>query len=164
MEYERSSSNHSEMKTSGSLFRSAIPAWGFRSNWRNRYSTRSLQPNPRAPVWGFASAGQSLSLIAGACGRSVPLGTVQLFTLVCHLEAGSRDRRSTARGNVSADLSRGQTAKRVPASEKHTTAVRTSALGRQGPVASPGCRMSPHDPNAPVASDRFRSMLLSISR
>jgi len=59
---------------------SGIPALGFRRIWRNRYSTRSLPPNSTAPAWGFASAGQSLSPMVGACGRSVPLDAVQLFT------------------------------------------------------------------------------------
>jgi signal transduction histidine kinase len=52
---------------------------GFHRNWQNRYSTRSLQPNPTAPAWGFALAGQSLSLMVGVCGRRVPLGAAQPF-------------------------------------------------------------------------------------
>ena len=69
------------LKTSRFSFRSVIPAWDFRRNWRNRYSTRSLQPNPTAPAWGFASAGQSLSLMVGACGGSVRLGSGATFHL-----------------------------------------------------------------------------------
>src|SRR5580698_1068897 len=83
MEYESWSSSRSEPETERFLFRSVTPALGFRRSWRNRYSTRFLQPNPRAPAWGFASAGQSLSRMVGAYGLSVLLDVAQLFILAC---------------------------------------------------------------------------------
>jgi hypothetical protein len=61
---------------------------GFRRNSRNRSSTRSSQPNPTAPAWGFVSAAQSLSRMVGACGPRPPLGAAQLS-----LEPARRDSR-----------------------------------------------------------------------
>jgi signal transduction histidine kinase len=52
---------------------------GLRRNWQNRFSTRSLRPNSTAPAWDYASAGQLLSRMVGACGRSAPLGAAQPF-------------------------------------------------------------------------------------
>jgi len=53
-----------------------------RSRW-TRSSMRFLQPNLTAPAWGFASAGQSLSRMAAACGPLAPPGAAQLFSSPC---------------------------------------------------------------------------------
>ncbi len=42
-----------------------------------------LQPSLTAPAWGFASAGQSLSRMAAACGPLAPPGAAQLFSSPC---------------------------------------------------------------------------------
>jgi len=53
---------------------------GFPPQFAEQILTRSLRPNLTVPAWGFASAGRSLSLMVGACGRPVPLSAARLFT------------------------------------------------------------------------------------
>ncbi len=80
MARESWSSSQSKLKENRFWFHSPIPVKGFRRNRRSRYSTRSLRPNPTAPAWDFASVGQSLSLMAGACGPRPPPGAERRFS------------------------------------------------------------------------------------
>jgi hypothetical protein len=74
--------------------------------------------------------------------RRLGLGAVQLFTLVCQPEAGSRDRRSAAHGDVSADLSLGQMAKRVSASENVHPRFERRHLAGNRPIMPPKTALS----------------------
>ena len=58
---------------------------GFRRSSQNRFSIRSLQLNPTAPAWGFASAVQSSSRMAGVYGSPAPLGRARSFSSPCLL-------------------------------------------------------------------------------